>query len=335
MKTLGLDVHSATFTMAIFSDRGRFMQFDSGETSEKSLIEAVQAYRGSKTLIVEECHLAQWVKRTLEPFVDRLVIADPKRNEWIARDDFVDDPTSARKLGHLWLGGFIKEIHHQDDGGAYLRALFIHYYDLTKQGVRFKNKLKAIFRQVAIKTHGRGVYRANDKKQWLDRLKDWPELRLEAKHAYENIERLEDQRAEVLRSMRKKVKHQSAFKNLATIPGVGDVIAIGYLALIGTPHRFSRKNRLWRYACLGNCYHKSDDRIYKDRPSVTGNRVLKWLVYRQFDGALRCNKPNRFTKSFGDYVSRGLGKKTARRHVCRSMLSIVRAVWLKGEAYRE
>jgi len=58
--------------------------------SAQNLINAVATVPGPKTLVVEESHLAQWVNRTLEPYVDKLVICDPQRNAWIAKDEFDD-----------------------------------------------------------------------------------------------------------------------------------------------------------------------------------------------------------------------------------------------------
>jgi transposase len=147
------------------------------------------------------------------------------------------------------------------------------------------------------------------------------------------LERLKE---ETLEAMLKKVKKMRAFELLDEIPGAGPVIAIGYIAMIITPERFSRKNKLWRYACLGNTRHESDDVVYKDRPSSSGNRVLKWVVVQHYQGAVeRSKKLNRFKRRHQELLARGLSWKAARRHVCRNILSVVRAVWMKEEPYRD
>ena len=114
------------------------------------------------------------------------------------------------------------------------------------------------------------------------------------------------------------------------------MIASGYIALIDTPHRFSRKNKLWAYACLGNKYHESDRAVYSNRPSKTGCRPLKWVVMQQFNAAVSRKKAsNRFSRQHEALLRSGLGRRTARRQVCRNMLSMVRAIWMKGQAYRD
>ena len=150
MQNLGLDVHSMNFVSAHVNGRGKFCRQYEWPTTAKNLIEVVGQAPGPKRLVVEESHLAQWTKHVLELYVDELIVCDPKHNRWISAADFADDKTSALKLALLLHGGFLKPIRHPDDVGAELRCLFLHYYDLNRHITRFKNMLKATFRQVAI-----------------------------------------------------------------------------------------------------------------------------------------------------------------------------------------
>ena len=304
--------------------------------SAENLIELVSGVRGPKVLVVEESELAQWVKETLTPYVDRLVVSDPKRNRWIAKADFNNDRTSAIKLAELQRGGYIKKVHHLEGAEAQLRRRFLHYADLNDQVRRFKNKLKAIYRQEGITATGDGVYPQEQRGSWLDRLKGSLCLRHQAERLHFLLDTVGAMKQESLSGMKREAKKGKGYELLLTIPGVGPVVACGYMALIGTPHRFSRKNKLWRYAGFGNMLHISADRVYADRPSKTGNRLLKWVVGQQFMGAVqRTRKDNVFKRRYARLRREGHSAKVARRHVCRSLLSVVRAVWMKGEAYRE
>jgi transposase len=335
MKSLGLDVHAASFTLAIFSPGGKLSQCLTRETSAENLIDAVAAVTGPKALIVEESHLAQWVKRTLERFVDKLIVCDPQRNSWIAKDEFNDDKSSAIKLGKLHQGGFIKEIVHAEEEGAQLRSLFLHYFDLNQQLTRFKNKLKAVFRSEAIATGGKGIYEEEGHKEWLKKLKGQGHLQHMARQRFELVDTLEALKEETYEAMTKRARRQEkTYKLLDGIPGAGPVIVTGYMALIETPHRFSRKNKLWRYASLANKYQRSDEEVYAKGASKSGNRVLKWVVMEHFQHAVERSKGNnKFKRKYQELLKQGLDGTAARRHVCRSILSTVRAMWLKGEAY--
>jgi transposase len=336
MKSLGLDAHSASFTLAVLTPLGKLSSCRSNTTSAENLIEAVAAVRGPKALVVEESHLAQWVKRTLEPYVDRLLICDPQRNAWIAKDEFNDDKSSAFKLAKLQLDGYIKEIVHPDEDGAKLRSLFLHYYDLNQQLTRFKNKLKAVFRSEAIATGGKGIYEQEAHQAWLIKLKGQTHLQHTARQRFELIDKLETLKEETYKAMVKLARKHKAFELIDGMPGAGPIIATGYIALIDTPHRFSRKNKLWKYASLGNKYHQSDEDVYANAASKSGNRVLKWVVVEHFMHAVEQSKTdNRFKRQYETMQKKGIDKTAAKRHVCRALLSAVRAMWIKEEAYRD
>jgi transposase len=331
-----LDLHAASFSLAVLSPQGRMAQSLSRPTSERSLIEVIEAIPGPKQLVVEESHLAEWAKRVITPYVDQLVICDPQRNAWIAKDDFNNDLSSAEKLAKLLHGGFIKEIRHPGEEGAELRGLFLHYHDLTVQATRFKNKLKAVFRSEAIATRGKGIYEEENHREWLGQLKALPHRRQEAEHWFELIDQLEGLKEEAFKRMTKRARERKAYALLEGIPGIGAVVATGYLAMLETPHRFSRKNKLWKYASLGQVKRVSDHVPYADYASRQGNRVLKWLVFTHFQGAVeRAVKTNRFKRKFEELRARGLSFGAARRHICRALLSSVRAIWKKEEPYRD
>lgn len=336
MKTVALDVHAASFTLEVMTAKGQISKRITRQTSGSNLIEVVEEVTGPKTLIVEESHLAQWVKRTLSPYVDRLIVCDPQRNAWIAKDEFNDDDSSAHKLARLHQGGFLKEIVHPDDEGAQLRGLFLHYYDLNQQLTRFKNKLKAAFRQEAIATSGRGIYKEEDHEKWLKQLRGQRHLQHAARQRFELIDLLGELKQQTFEAMVKAAKKKKAFMLLQSMPGAGPVIATGYLAMIDTPHRFSRKNKLWRYAALGNTRHTSDEEVYTDRASKSGNRVLKWVVIEHFQHAVEISKEdNRFKRQYEALRKKGLDHTPARRVICRALLSTARALWIKEEKYRD
>ena len=336
MNRIGLDAHSASFTMAVVNEAGKVTRCLSRPTSAENLIEVVGAVTGPKELVVEESAVAQWVKETLDPYVDKLVVCDPRHNRWIAKDDFADDRSSAIKLAQLLRGGYIKEIAHLSDQGAQLRRAFAHYADLNEQLVRFKNKLKGVYRQVGIAVSGDGIYEEAAHGKWLERLNEKPALQRQARHLFALIDTVEAMKADSLQAMRRQARQEKEYRLLLTIPGIGPVLACGYMALIGTPHRFSRKNKLWRYAGFGNARHVSDDVVYQDRPSKSGNRLLKWVVTQHFMGAVeRTRTGNVFQRRHERLLREGHSYAIARRQVSRSLLSVVRAVWMKGEAYSE
>ena len=112
MNDIAFDAHSATFTVAVLNEKSKVIRCRRRRTSEHNLIKEVSSVVGPRRVVVEESPLAQWIKTALEPYVDELIICDPRKNRWIAEDEFNDDRSSAIKPAELTRGGYIKAIAH-------------------------------------------------------------------------------------------------------------------------------------------------------------------------------------------------------------------------------
>lgn len=332
---MGLDAHSASCTLAVLSQDGNLIRCQSFETSERNLIAAVTAYEGERILVVEESHLADWVKRVLDPYCDQVIICDPQRNKWIWKAEHANDQVDAIKLAKLLHAGFIREIAHVSGKSLQRRSLFGHYYDLVQQMVRIKLKLKAEFRALAITAKGQGIYQNKNRTKWIGKLGEDPSVRFQAEQYYQLIDQLEKLRHQTMGRLEQEAAQTKPYALLRSFPGIGPVVACGYLALIDTPERFSRKNQLWSYAGFGVRRLESDGKVYADQNSKGGNRILKWVVSEHFRGAMRTLQKNKFQKNFEAFQKRGLNTKQARRAVVRQLLSSLRAAWKKGELYRD
>ena len=74
-RTLGLDVHAASCTLAVISERGRKLRDFPVETNGQALVEAIRMIPGHKHLVFEEGLQSAWLYETLNPHVDEIVVA--------------------------------------------------------------------------------------------------------------------------------------------------------------------------------------------------------------------------------------------------------------------
>ncbi len=132
-------------------DQGKLVYAKQFATSERNLILHAQElrtrFRGELHLVLEEGEMAQWIAGVLRPEVTRLVVSDPKRNAWIARDTLKADRFDAEKLARLLRGGFLKEVYHPEDPDrAEFKRVVQHYHSLTSDQATIKVQIKSRFR---------------------------------------------------------------------------------------------------------------------------------------------------------------------------------------------
>ncbi len=92
---IALDVHCAFSEMAVVTAQGKFGEAGCGETAIPALVERLAEVRRPRRLTFEEGPLADWLARELRTHVDELVVCEPRRNHWIAKDGDKDDPVDA------------------------------------------------------------------------------------------------------------------------------------------------------------------------------------------------------------------------------------------------
>ncbi len=71
---IGMDVHAASCTLAVISEKGRKLRDFPAETNGQALVEAVRMIPGHKHLVFEEGLQSAWLYETLSPHVDEIVV---------------------------------------------------------------------------------------------------------------------------------------------------------------------------------------------------------------------------------------------------------------------
>ncbi len=74
-RSIGMDVHAASCTLAVISQTGKRLKDFPVETNGQALVEAIRMIPGRKVLVFEEGLQSAWLYETLSPHVDEIVVA--------------------------------------------------------------------------------------------------------------------------------------------------------------------------------------------------------------------------------------------------------------------
>jgi transposase len=331
MYYIGIDAHCEYCDIAVVDEAGKLVWHRSVPTGARNLIEAVCAVKGRRVVIVEESALAGWLKRTLEPYADDFAVVDPKRNALIARSENKSDKVDAHRLALLHRGGYTHLVHHTDDMRFLeLKELVIHYHDSVNQVIRFKNKLNAVYRRHGVLRMPAVIYDPTEGVRYIERL-PFSTSRHRAKELLSMIARVEKTRQYAHRRIRRMSARFPVIDMFQAIPGVGLIVAATVVAIVETPHRFPRKEHLWKYATLAVAEPKSGGRSQGRYASKEGNRVLKKVLMLAAHNAAKGD--HRFGRAFRHHQR--TSASNAQRTVARMILSTMYGMWKTGECYRE
>ena len=82
---VGMDMGSKVTAVAARDESGESLERLTFKTSRDGIIAGVARYGFETVVMMEEGEMAGWAYRTLLPYVEQVIVCDPKRNAWISK----------------------------------------------------------------------------------------------------------------------------------------------------------------------------------------------------------------------------------------------------------
>jgi hypothetical protein len=115
-----------------------------------------------------------------------------------------------------------------------IRTTVSGYLDIVEEIVRFKNRLKAVFRAEAIQTNENSFYKNQSRTKEIKN----PSAKFVAEKLFDQIEFLEKEKDKYKVVFERNCKKYRPIRNLMTIPGVSIIRANIIAAIVCQPARF-------------------------------------------------------------------------------------------------
>jgi transposase len=285
-------------------------------------------------LTFEEGPLADWLARNLRPYVDRLLVCDPRRNALIAKDGDKDDPIDAERLAQLLRGGYLKEVHQaQTLDRTILKQHVGFYHDRVRERVRQGHQLVAQLRRHGVFASISDVMDAEERRQLWKRLPARKVLRQDLDFVWQAYQLLWDQEVQLRLELVRLARREEPVRRFEKLPGFGWIRSLTFYVYIDTPARFPSKSALWRYCGIGLERRHSGGGPMKVRLTHSGNRRLKDLLLGAAKSAA-AQGDNPFADKYVYWThEEGMLPTTARRNVARCLANTLWGLWKTGSQY--
>lgn len=323
---IGLDAHSSTSTFAVLNQDGECILRKTVDTSEKNLWHVIENLNGERILTFEESTISQWLYISLRDKVDRLLVCNPTfvAKKPGAKTDFRDAIHLANELrcGHL------REVYHDDSHWVQLRTSVSGYLDIIQEIVRFKNRLKSVFRANGLKTDENDFYKNKD------RVKEFKNesARFVSENLFHQVEFLEQEKIKYLEWFKSNQKKYRPIRNLMTIPGISLIRANIATAIICQPARFKNKHQFWGYCMLVRHIQESGGKIYGNK-RVHGRRELRDIFIGAAESAMRSDSTLR--DYYESLRAKGTSHKDAKVALARKVASLTLNLLKNNDTYND
>ena len=142
-RVIGMDIHR-TFAEVVFWEDGRLRHHGRIDMTRSGLEGFGRGLEKTDEVVVEATGNAMSVVRILDPFVARVVVANPMQVKAIAHARIKTDKIDAGVLAQLHASGFLPEVWIPDDGTQRLRRLVARRNQVVRHRTRVKNEVHGI-----------------------------------------------------------------------------------------------------------------------------------------------------------------------------------------------
>jgi transposase len=331
---IALDTHCSFSEMVAVSTTGRIVKRQRCATTIPDLVELLESVRKPRILTFEEGPLADWLARHLRPYVDRLIVCEPRRNHLIAKEGDKDDALDAEKLAHLLRGNYLKEVHQTASlDRAILKQHVGFYHARVRERVRQGHQLVALLRRHGVFTSIARLLDPAQRKACWKQLPPRKILRTDLDYVWEVYELLLKQEEAMRADLIRLARREEPVRRFAEVPGLAWIRSVTFYAYIDTPYRFASKSALWRYCGLGLERRHSGQGATRVRVAKGAHRRLKnVLIGAAMSAASKGDNPLA-EKYFNWTLEKGEHPCTARRNVARSIASLLWSLWKTSSRY--
>jgi transposase len=242
------------------------------------------------------------------------------------------DRNDARGLAHLGRTGFFKPVHVKSLSAHAIRALIIARKKLVGQRVTLENQIRGLAVVFGVRLP-RGLN---------------PKFAEQAIKSSESIVGLAGAvrgllaaRNAVLKAitaingdLKRLVRSSEACQRLMTIPGVGQLTALAFVAAIDDPERFRRSRDIGAYFGLVPRRYQSGEIDYTGSISKCGDRRLRTLLYEAANVMLTRYKPPLKLKDWALAIAKRSTMRKARIALARRLAIIMHAMLRHGTEFK-
>jgi len=226
--------------------------------------------------------------------------------------------------------GWYKEVRVKDLDSHAIKALLVSRALLVKMKRDLENQIRGLLKNLGL-VIGRakmGTFTARA----TELIGDKPALTAAVEPLLKAREAIERQIGDLDRKVMRLARNEPQVRRFMTVPGVGPITALCYLATIDDPTRFDKSRNVGAYVGLTTRRYASGEIDRTGRISKCGDALLRSYLYEAANVLLTRVAKWSTLKAWGMRVAQRSSLSKAKVAVARKLAVILHRMWIDGTA---
>jgi transposase len=321
----GIDIASVSSYAYLTDARGRKLWGGVVETTKEALTSRLRRHlRGGLAVAIEAGNQTAWIYEVLVELGAKVTVVNPTKVKLIAESRRKTDKIDAKILCELLrLEALPCPVHMPGPQARQLRGLLVARRQLVSARTKLCNVVRGMLRQEGVRLPSRAL---SSQAGWRQLLYDGFQHDhllsiVQAYHA--SFTALTKSIQELDRELAQREREEPRAKRLQTMPKVGRIASLTFLAAVDDVHRFPSSRKLVGYSGLAPTVRSSGERTEYGSISREGRRELRAVwVQVAHQVAIDRRRESQPLRSWFARVAKRRGKKTAVVALARRLLII-------------
>jgi transposase len=325
---VGLDVSLKATRICVVDEGGRVVWEGVADTHPEMIADRLARFSGELVLVgLETGSITPWLYRSLKGLGLPVVCMDARRAaDAVKARSVKTDKADARALAEMLQTGWYGEVHVKSEDSHRHRALLGARDQLVTNKRMLCGQIRGLLRPFGITVKARMGCKRFDETARACCAHD--ELLYACVSALlEALGAIESQVAALDRKVREIARTSKPCWHLMSVPGVGPVTALSFMATIEDPRRFGRSRDVGAYLGLTPRRYQSGERDISGGISRQGDAMTRHYLYEAANCLLTTVRATSPLKSWGLRLMKRVGAKRARTALARKMAVLLCRIW--------
>jgi transposase len=331
---VGLDVSQKTTVVCVVDAQGRRVWAGKCASTPEAIGATVRAKAPGATRVgLETGPLSTWLYHGLKALGVPVVCLDARHAKAaLSMQINKSDRNDAEGLAQIVRTGWYREVHVKSEATHLVRTLLRTRLQLTDMRRDVSNQIRG-----SLKTFGVVLPKAGGRRfeqVAREAAEGRPELQAFVLPLLAAWRALGAEADALDRQLRERAKADPVCRLLATVPGVGAIIALTYAATIDDPARFRKSRNVGAHLGLTPRRTQSGEVDYQGAISRWGDAMARHYLFEAAGVLLTRVQRWSTLKAWGTRLAGRVGLTKAKVAVARKLSVILHRIWTTGEPFR-
>jgi transposase len=330
----GLDVSVEETSVCILDETGRICREVKVTSHPEDLLRILQdPIWHFERIGLEAGQLSQWLFDALADAGLPVVCIETRHAKAFLKAQVnKSDRNDARGIAQMMRVNLFRPVHVKTLTSQKRRVLLTARKLLQEKAIAIENDIRGLLLNFGLKVGVVGAAKFEERIHEL--IRDMPDLAEILERLLDARRRLREHFAALHRKLLDLARGDAVCRRLMTIPGVGPVVSLAFVATIDTPARFRKSKAVGPVLGLTPVRSQSGNTDRVGRISLCGDGMMRTLLFEAAQTMLRQTTRWSWLKAWAMRVAQRRGSRKAVVALARRLAVIMHRMWCDGTEFR-